>query len=237
MITCVLVDDEPPARERLRALLGEAAVEVKVLGEAGNGHEAVALVRRVRPDVLFIDVRMPVLDGFDVVELLPHPRPRVVFVTAYDRHALRAFDVQALDYLTKPVRLSRLNMTLERLTVEMGAASGAPRLLSRLTVHIGRRLRIVSLDDVRSLEARQKLVYVNLAEGSYPTDLTLDLLESRLDPDRFVRIHRSHIVNMSYVRELVPWFAGAYVVRLEGGAELPVARRRVRVVRGMLGLK
>jgi two-component system LytT family response regulator len=242
MMRCVLVDDEAPARERLRDLLGQASIDVEVAGEAGSGKEAVPLIHETRPDVVFLDVQMPVIDGFEVVELLVPPRPHIVFVTAYDEHALRAFEVHALDYLTKPVRLERLDRTLAHL-----AGLAAPRDLSalgrlraggelqRLTLHGGGRLHVVPVGSVRFFEAEEKSVFAALKEGKLRTDFGLDELETRLDPQRFLRIHRSYIVNAAAVRELVPWFSGTWQVKLDDGTQLPVARRRVAAVKQLLG--
>jgi two-component system, LytTR family, response regulator len=246
MISCFIVDDEPLARVRLRTLLAEADVPVEVIGESGSGQEALPLIHELKPDVVFLDIQMPVLDGFDVVELLAQPRPQIVFVTAYDEYALRAFEVQALDYLTKPVRMSRLNITLERLDSQKPSSDSdsaittlvrerVARPLSRLTVHAGRKLRVVPVEEIRWIEAREKLLYVHLPDGEFRTDFTLDELEHRLDPEQFLRVHRSHIINARYARELVPWFAGQYVVRLESGEQLPVARRRVKEIKWLLG--
>jgi two-component system LytT family response regulator len=248
-ITALVVDDEPLARARLIRLLGESGGRVEVVGEAGNGEEAIRMAAELRPDVVFLDIRMPVLDGFDVAELLGRPRPHIVFVTAYDEHALRAFEVHALDYLTKPVRAARLRDTLERIQPASAPALRTARdeeidsllreregrHLRRLTLHAGRRLRVVDLADVRWIEARGKLVYVHLPDGEGRTDFTLDELSARLDPEHFLRIHRSTIVNCAHVRELLPWFAGTYAVRMDDGERLAVARRRVGEVRRMLG--
>ena len=244
-LRCVLVDDEPLARERLRTLLAETATTVEVVGEAGSGHEAVPLIHRTRPDVVFLDVQMPVLDGFDVVDLLAPPRPAIVFVTAYDAYALRAFEVHALDYLTKPVRLARLERALQWVTQQTASAQAAMEALlrerqaqplRRLTVQRGRRLRVVDLDEVRWIAAEDKLVHVHLKDGTAcPIDYTLDALENRLDPAHFIRIHRSHLVNAAAVRELIPWFSGTYHLELDNGHRLPVARRRVQAVKQWLG--
>lgn len=241
-MTSVLVDDEPLARERMRALLEEADWPVSIVGEAGSGSDAVPLIHETSPDVVFLDVQMPVLDGFDVVDLLAAPRPSIVFVTAYDEYALDAFDVHALDYLTKPVRLERLNNTLERVaatidnTNQLDTLDAARRTepLRRLTVHVGRKLRVVDLDRIRYIEAKDKLVFAHLPDTRYRTDFTLDTLEERLD-DRFVRTHRSVLVNLDAVFELVPWTSGTYRMRLDDGTELPVARRRVADVKQALG--
>lgn len=247
MIRCVLVDDEPPARERLRHLLGKTSVLVEIVGEAGSGGEAVPLIHERKPDVVFLDVQMPVMDGFDVVDLLSLPRPSIVFVTAYDQYALRAFEVHALDYLTKPVRIERLNRTLERLAQQRPAATDRSaagiealrrgRPLHRLTVHVGPRLRVAQLSEIHWIEADEKTVFAHLKEGRFRTDFTLDHLEARLDPDRFIRIHRSYLINTGVVRELLPWFAGGYEVKLADGSQLPVARRRVHALKQILGTR
>jgi two-component system LytT family response regulator len=242
---CLLVDDEPLARERLRSLLGEADADIEIVAEAAGGKDAVSVIHEHEPDVVFLDVQMPVLDGFDVVDLLPEARPHIVFVTAYDEYAIQAFEVHALDYLTKPVRLDRLNKTLRRVQNAIGEeddsrlddlrASRRDQLLERLTVHVGRRLRVVPLDDVRWIEADEGLVFAHTPDGRYRTDFTLDELEDRLPPDRFVRTHRSSIVNLDAVHELVPWSSGTYRLRLTDGTELSVARRRVDDVKEALG--
>lgn len=237
MLRCILVDDEPLARERLRALLSEAAVAVEIVGEAADGHDALALIERMRPDVVFLDISMPGLDGFDVAELVAPPRPFIVFVTAHDEHALRAFEAQGIDYLTKPVRAARLGRTLERI-VEIGTRSIPPKpMMMRLAVQHHRRLRVVPIETVRWFQTRDRVVYARLDDGEFAIDHSLDELESRLDPERFIRTHRSTIVNAAHVRELVPWFAGGAIIRTTDGAELPVARRRVRAVKELLGAR
>lgn len=242
---CLLVDDEPLARERLQALLDEAEANINILAEAGSGKEAVSLIHEHDPELVFLDVQMPVLDGFDVVDLLPEARPHIVFVTAYDEYAIQAFEVHALDYLTKPVRLDRLNETLRRAeealeTDPSGAIDDlrearADESLKRLTVHIGRRLRVVPLDEVRWIGADEGLVFAHTTDGRYRTDFTLSELEQRLPSDQFVRIHRSTIVNLDEMYELVPQASGTYKLRLQDGTELQVARRRAEHVKQALG--
>lgn len=242
---CLLVDDEPLARDRLRALLDEADMDVDIVAEAGGGKEAVSLIHEHEPDVVFLDVQMPVLDGFDVVDLLPDTRPHIVFVTAYDEYALRAFDVHALDYVTKPVRIDRLNKTLRRAREAVAVAndyglddlrdSRRDHALKRLTVHVGRRVRVVPLDEVRWIEADDGLVFAHTTDGRYRTDFTLSELEERLPSDPFVRTHRSTIVNLEAVYELVPEPAGTGILRLDDGTEVKVARRRTADVKTALG--
>jgi two-component system LytT family response regulator len=253
-LRALIVDDEPLARERLRLLLREADADVRVVGEAGDGEAAADLVRTTDADVLFLDIRMPVLDGFDVLALAPAPRPHVVFVTAHEEHALDAFDAHAADYLTKPVRLARLEDALRhvaRLATpppdeaeaddgdEGGADDGAAPLV-RLTVTAGRRLRVVDPADVRYFEAEDKVVLAHVTGGdTHVVDFPLKTLAARLGAveggPTFLRTHRSYLVNVAVVRELVPWFSGTYRLRLADGAELPVARRRVARVKRLLG--
>ena len=245
-LRAVLIDDEPLARERLRTMLGESGRDVEIVGEAGSGREAVPLVHETRPDVVFLDVQMPVLDGFDVVDLLAPPRPHVVFVTAYDEFALRAFEVHALDYLTKPVGADRLGHALdrtaalvaagtaddalERLRTERGEAS-----LERVTVRVGHTLRVVDVGEVAAFEARDKLVYVRAGGREWPVDFTIEELARRLPADRFVQVHRAFVVRVGAVRELAPWYGGTYRLTLTDGTEVPVARRRVRELKARYG--
>ena len=243
---CLLVDDEPLARERLRELLDEADTDVNVVAEAEGGKEAVSLIHDCEPDVVFLDVQMPVLDGFDVVDLLPSnsaDRPHIVFVTAYDEYAIQAFEVHALDYVTKPVRLERLNRTLSRVRDALSdkqealddlRTSRRDRVLKRLTVHVGRRLRVVPLDNVRWIEADDGFVFAHTEDGRYRTELTLSDLEERLPPDDFVRTHRSTIVNLDAAYEFVPEPAGTATLRLRDGTEVKVARRRADEVEAAL---
>ncbi len=243
---CLLVDDEPLARERLRELLDEADADVNVVAEAEGGKEAVSLIHDCEPDVVFLDVQMPVLDGFDVVDLLPSnsaDRPHIVFVTAYDEYAIQAFEVHALDYVTKPVRLERLNRTLSRVRDALSdqqealddlRTSRRDRVLKRLTVHVGRRLRVVPLDNVRWIEADDGFVFAYTEDGRYRTELTLSDLEERLPPDDFVRTHRSTIVNLDAAYEFVPEPAGNATLRLRDGTEVKVARRRADEVEAAL---
>lgn len=244
MIRCLLVDDEPLARERFRNLLHKSSTTIEILAEAESGAKAIPLIYEHKPDVVFLDIQMPGLSGFEVVDLLAHPRPHIIFVTAFDEYALKAFEVHALDYLTKPVRLERLERTLKHLcNIQTRNSEALDALrherkhipLSRLTVHIGQRLRVVNLQEIRRIEADNKIVYVDLEDGRFRTDFTLDELEKRLDSTQFLRIHRSHLVRIGAVRELIPWFSGTYCVKLDNGTQLPVARRRLAEIKALFG--
>jgi two-component system LytT family response regulator len=248
---CLLVDDESLARDRFRALLHDAGHPgMEIIGEAESGQKAIPMMYELKPDCVFLDIQMPGLSGFDVVDLLARPRPHIVFVTAYDDYALKAFEVHALDYLTKPVRLDRLQRCLRRIDEMLRGQGGqtsadanieslrqerASLMLTRLTLHAGNRLRVVNVQDIERIEAEDKIVHVFLREGRFRTDFTLDELEARLDKTLFVRIHRSHIVRIDAIKELIPWFSGSYCVKVSDGTQLPVARRRAQDVKALLG--
>ncbi len=247
----MVVDDESLARQRMISLLNECAKrlsenEWSFAGEAANGSSALELIHDLRPDVVFLDIQMPGLQGFDVVELLSIPRPHIVFVTAYDEYALQAFDVHALDYLTKPVRAERLQRSMERISQlhyrqqQTGALDAlrserAALPLERLSVRDNDKIRVLAVNEIERIEAEDKIVHVFSKGKAYRTDFRLDELESRLHTSHFIRIHRSHIVRIDAVREIIPWFSGSYCVKLDDGTQLPVARRRASHMKHLLG--
>jgi len=238
-LSVLVVDDEPLARERLRALLDQEA-DVRILGECASGRTAVKAIQEKRPDLVFLDVQMPGLDGFGVVEQIGAERmPAIVFVTAFDQYALKAFEVHALDYLLKPFDRERFQATLARardsLRVRDGAADlGVAALLEALTarkkwverllVKSGGKERLVAVDTVDWFEAAGNYVRVHTAGERLLLRETMANLEARLDPDQFARIHRSTIVNLRRVKELEPWFHGDYMVRLVDGQKLTLSR-------------
>ena len=246
MLNSIIIDDEPLARERMRSLLERTDIKVSIIGEAGNGREAIPLIHEKRPSLIFLDIQMPGLDGFDVVDLIAPPLPHIIFVTAFDQYALRAFEVHALDYLTKPVTLERLNRSLHRiheLLAESQTKQGIGTLqeerknqpLRKLTLQLGKKMRVVDPGDVRYFEAKDKLVFARLFDGKeYPTHFTLQTLEQRLDASQFMRTHRAFLVNTHTIRELSTWFSGTYQMRLDDGSTLPVSRRRARIVKEFL---
>jgi two-component system, LytTR family, response regulator len=244
-VTAVLVDDEPPARAKLRRFLEEDG-RVTVVGEAGDGAAAVRLVEEAEPDLVFLDVQMPGMDGFEVLEALEvDPLPRVVFVTAYEEHALRAFEVRALDYLLKPVDRERFTRALDR-ALE-AAAPGATdargvlsalaerRPLERFLVRTRGRMVLVPVEDVDWIGAAGNYVAVHAGGQIHLVRGTLQELEERLPAERFVRIHRSSIVNLDRVREMHPWSHGDLMVVLEGGEELRLSRRYRDRLEGVFG--
>jgi len=239
-IRTLVVDDEPIARERVLSLLQQEE-DVEVVGECGDGAQAVAAIQHQVPDLIFLDVQMPGVDGFGVIEAIgPEKMPTVVFVTAYDEYALRAFEVHALDYLLKPFGRDRFRQTLThaRAHLERRRAGDlgrrllalvndikpeAPKL-DRLIVKSGGRVFFLRTGDLDWIEAAGNYVRLHLGDESHLFRETMNRMESRLDPKHFVRIHRSRIVNTERIKELQPWFNGEYVIVLRNGARLPLSR-------------
>lgn len=238
--TVLLVDDEPLAREGLRLLLERDAEPWTVL-EARNGREAVASITGSRPDLVFLDVQMPEMDGFDVVRTIgAEQMPAVVFVTAHDRFAIQAFEINAVDYLLKPVTAERFSKALARAKDELRAAPAQvanrqilslletlatpSRALKRVAVRTAGKTVFVDVEDIDWLEAAENYVQIHAGRAVHLLHGTLAALESALDPDRFLRIHRSIIVNVSRIRELQPVSHGEYMVTLENGTRLQSSR-------------
>jgi two-component system LytT family response regulator len=245
-IRVLIVDDEAPARERLKRLL--ANIEgVELIGEAKGGVQAVEMIERERPDLVLLDIQMPGLDGFGVIEALEDP-PLVIFVTAYDEYAIRAFEVNALDYLLKPFSRERLEKAVRRaqeaLTEEQDFAmrlgplleslATQGRYLTRLAVRDCDRICVLDVDEVDWIDVEDEQVVVHVGDRAYPIRRTLTELEARLDPAHFFRAHRSAIVNLSRVKEVIPWFKGSHKLRLTTGAEVELSRARARALRKIL---
>lgn len=238
----ILVDDEPLARGRLRSLLrGEPGIEI--VAECPDGEQAVAAIREHAPDLVFLDIQMPGRDGFGVIQAVgPARMPAVIFTTAFDQYALKAFDVHALDYLLKPfdrerfrAALSRARrMTLgapghgelaDRLAAALAERERESRALDRLAIKGVNRIHIVKLDEVRCIEAAGNYLHIHAgAQEPFVMRETLSAIEGRLDASKFVRIHRSTIVNVDFVKELQPLFHGDYVVLLHGGQRVTLSR-------------
>jgi two-component system LytT family response regulator len=251
-IRALIVDDEPLAREGTRELL-RAADAVQVIGECTNGRDAVEMIRRARPDLVFLDVQMPEMNGFEVLEALEEAEipPTVIFVTAYDEYALRAFEVHALDYLLKPLdperfsqalqrareqlELRRKGETSERIVEMLREIRSRPEHLDRFLVKSKGRVHFIDASGIDWIEAAGNYVKLHTAGDSYLIRETMTALEGRLDPRQFLRIHRSSIVNIDRVKELHPMFGGEYTVVLKDGTELTLSRTYRSKLQGRLG--
>src|SRR5580765_1141277 len=260
----VLVDDEQLARDELSYLLGQID-GIEVIGQAGDGVEAFATIKRLQPDVVFLDVQMPGLTGFEVARRMIDDQlsSHIIFVTAFDQHAIEAFEVNAVDYLLKPVDPNRLETALrrarKRITSERAVtdADGAPpmgadhleKIVQLVTERQSRRERLaIKVGDRFLLVQAEEILYASLADesitvvtGQYAGTSnyrTLDELQARLDPSVFWRVHRSHLVNINKIKEIVPWFSRNYILRMkdEKATEIPVSRTQTRRLREYLKL-
>jgi two-component system LytT family response regulator len=239
-IRAIIVDDEPLARERLATLLASEP-DMEIVAQCRDGEEAVAAIQEHSPELVFLDVQMPQMSGFDVIETVGTERmPLVIFVTAYDQHALRAFQVRALDYLLKPFDRDRFSeaLTRARKQIEREETGDLGRRLlalvkdlrrdqprsDRLVVKSGGRLFFLRMDEIDWIEAAGNYVRLHVGNTSHLLRETMNAIEAQLDPGLFFRIHRCHIVNIERVLELQPWFNGEYVVCLRSGARLTLSR-------------
>ena len=232
-LRAVVVDDEPLARARLRRLLAQHP-EVEVLADCGSGEESIATLQQLRPDVAFLDIRMPDMDGFDVLDALgPQRPPQVVFVTAYSEHAVRAFETRALDYLLKPVSAERLRQAVERLQPASAAAEAFPE---RIPVPVGGRIHLVETAQIDHVDAHANYVELHLGTRSLVLRETMTRLESRLDPKRFLRVHRSRLVRLDGIVEAQAHASGRFLLRLKCGARIVTGRSYAARVRSALGV-
>jgi two-component system, LytTR family, response regulator len=239
-IRAVVVDDEELGRDRLQSLLGEQA-DVEIIGVCADGASAVETIEREQPDLVFLDVQMPGMDGFEVIENLDPARlPAVVFVTAHDGHAIRAFEIHALDFLLKPFDQTRFEKALERARSQITAKQGQvidSRLVSlleelreerkypeRLIVKSSGRVFFVRAEEIDWVEASGNYVKVHTKTDAHLLRESMKNMEVKLDPKTFVRIHRSAIVNIDRIKELEPWFHGEYIVIMRDGTRLTASR-------------
>ena len=240
-IRTLIVDDEPLARERVRSLIADQA-GFEVVGEACDGDQAVQAILGQQPDLVFLDVEMPRRTGLDVVQAIgPDRMPAVVFVTAYDQYAVKAFEVEAVDYLLKPFDRERFEGAVERARKHLDAKNGgaltsqlmqlvrelqpaAASRQDRLVVKSGGRIFFLNIDEIDWIEAAGNYVRIHLGKDSHLLRETMNAVELRLDAKMFMRIHRSRIVNMERVKEVHPWLNGDYAVILSDGTKLMLSR-------------
>jgi len=243
-IRALIVDDEPLARQRIR-LLGEDDPALEIIGECANGHDALAAIQQDPPDLLFLDVQMPEMDGFELLQQLPRERlPVVIFTTAYDQHAVRAFEAHALDYLLKPFKPERFKAAIARARDHLAnqQASAAARgllnllaerqatalpiiqYLTKLTVKTEDKVIVLKTAEIDSIESAGNYIAVHIGKDAHITRDTLNALETQLDPDKFLRISRSAIVNLEHIKEIQPMFKGEHILVLKNGKRLAMTR-------------
>jgi two-component system, LytTR family, response regulator len=248
MLRIVIVDDEPPARARLRRLL-KAHDDVEIVAECGDGATAVQVIEAESPDLVLLDVQMPELDGFEVLRTLDVPKlPEIIFITAFDKYAVRAFEVHALDYVVKPVEQDRLDHALLRarqhLSEHRDAIAGLLRDLARERAYLTRmpvrsegRVKVIDLAEVDWLGAADNYVTIHAGAREYLVRDTIAAVERQLDPAQFLRVHRSTIVRIDRIAELVPELHGDFRIRLKNGAELALSRTYRARVEAQFGRK
>ena len=235
-IRVLIVDDEHPARERLRQLLSSVD-DLEVVGEAEDGQEALEKIQDLKPDLVFLDIQMPVSTGLEVAASLPSPAPKIIFCTAYDQFAIDAFDLHAVDYLLKPITRARLVRAVER--ARESAPEDADRILDDLTrepvggtnrflAKRGTKFRVAAAADVQYFASEEGLTKLCTAKDEFWMQPTLAVLERRLDPSSFLRISRAAIVSLDAVHEVVPLVGGYGQVTLKDGTRLEVSRRRLK---------
>jgi two-component system LytT family response regulator len=240
-ITVLIVDDEPLARKFIRRML-EIDHTVEIVGECGNGKEAVAVILEKKPDLVFLDVQMPEMDGFTVIETLGVENiPNVVFVTAYEQYAIRAFEIHALDYLLKPFDQPRFDKAMrhvrekfsnrqqtqseqKQIAALLENVRQKPQFLDRLVIKTGGRIIFLKTEEIDWIQADDKYAHLHTGNKSHLVRQTLGAMETQLDPQKFIRIHRSAIVNVGRIKELQPMFTGEHTIIMENGTKLTLSR-------------
>ena len=241
--SAIIVDDEPQALQKLHRLLGEHEAQIQIVGEAADGLAAVEAIKRFSPDVVFLDIEMPGLNGFGVLDSIPQDQwPMVVFTTAFEHYAIRAFEVHAIDYLLKPINRERLAECVARLDGTPPQAQRAQldearrqRKLERILVRRASKLVVVSVEDVAVFESENKLVFVRTAEGRFLLNMSMKEIEERVDSALFCRVHKQAIVRLSLVREIHAFAGGQYVAKLCDGYEVQVGRNYAQEFRSRFG--
>ncbi|MFQ6092594.1 MAG: LytR/AlgR family response regulator transcription factor [bacterium] len=236
----IIVDDEAPARLKVKQYLKDDP-DIEIVGEAENGADAVREIEEKRPDLVILDIQMPEMDGFEVINAFSEP-PLIIFATAYDQYAIKAFEVNSIDYLLKPFSKNRLKEALERakgylkkdfeakIESLLKLVEEGKRYLSRVPVRKGKKIILLDVQDVVWIGAEETLNFVYTTQNRYLVNYTLTELERKLNPNLFFRIHRSTLININYVSEIIPWFAGQYrvVMKDKERTQLTLSRRRVK---------
>jgi two-component system LytT family response regulator len=248
MIRALIIDDEKLARSRLRRLLARFE-SIEIIGEASNGQEGLACIEEHHPDVLFLDIKMPLLSGFQMLAQM-EKSPYIIFTTAYDVFALQAFEENTVDYLLKPVSEDTLKRAVNKLTSILQKGDVAPfditrlldslrkkeNMLTRFSVKAGDRIFIIPDRDILFFNAEDKYTFLNTADQNYIIPFTLRELEDRLDPERFIRIHRSVIVNIEQIGSIHKWFGGRLQLKMKNGKEITVSHNYLSIFKEKIHL-
>ena len=246
IIKTIIVEDEKPARDLIRAYLENFPI-VEVIGEYDNGFDGLKAINELKPEAIFLDVQMPKLTGFEMLEVLEH-HPEVIFTTAYDQYAIRAFEQNAVDYLLKPFSLERFSEAIGKLESRFDAShdskdaiSGIEKIrkhlaesdekLHRVVIKKSGRIHVISADDINFLEAQDDYVMIYTDEGKYLKQQTMKYFEKHLDPQQFVRVHRSYIANITCIERIEPYEKSNFILILKDGNKVPVSRSGMQVLK------
>jgi len=242
----IIIEDEKPARDLLKAYLEEYE-QMEIMGEYDNGFEGLKAVNEKKPDVIFLDVQMPKLTGFEMLEVLEHD-PEVIFTTAYDQYAIQAFEQNAVDYLLKPFSRDRFKEAIGRLEARFKKADkheGAKRSIEKIKIHLAEgeeklhrvvikksgKIHVISTGNISFLEAQDDYVMIYTNDGKYLKQQTMKYFEKHLDPEQFVRVHRSYIVNVTNIERIEPYEKSNYILILKDGNKVPVSRSGMQVLK------
>ena len=247
MKRALVIDDEPLARMVVREYLLNFP-QIEVLQECGDGFEGLKAVQQYQPDLIFLDVQMPKINGFEMLELVEH-QPAVIFTTAFDEYAIKAFEAHAVDYLLKPFSKERFNKAIEKYLAQAPAAqqvqkkneelleaANSPAQHERIVVKTGTKVKIIPVQDVQYLAADDDYVSVYTAEGSFLKNKTMNFFEQMLDPRQFVRVHRSYIIAITQITRIDPYEKDAHLAILKSGAKIPVSKTGYVKLKQVLGI-
>ena len=247
MIKVVIIDDEPLARSMVSEYLQQYQ-EVKVVQECGDGFEGLKAIQQQQPDLIFLDIQMPKINGFEMLELLEQP-PAVIFTTAFDAYAIKAFDIHAIDYLLKPFSKARFDQAMqkwmeqyktgtiqEQVKKMLEQVPTSPAYQHRIVVKVGGKIRIIPVHDIQYLEAADDYVKINTAEGYFLKTKTMSYFEQSMDPQQFVRTHRSFIVNIQLITRIDPYEKDGHLAILKTGGKIPVSKTGYAKLKQVLGL-
>jgi two-component system, LytTR family, response regulator len=245
MIKTILIDDEPLSREIVKSYLRKFPV-IEVVDECNDGFEGVKSIQQHQPELVFLDIQMPKINGFEMLELI-HPMPPVIFITAFDDYALKAFEANAIDYLLKPVSEDRFQKAMQKfLEKSSGMTSKTAELLdtmaqspsqnNRIVVKTGNKVKIIPVHDIQYLEADDDFVKIFTAEGSFLKNKTLSFYEQTLDPQQFVRVHRSYLIHIGQITKIEPYQKETHMAVLRNGQQIPISKTGYGKLKLILGL-
>lgn len=244
MIKAILIDDEPLSREILKRYLKKFS-EIEILEECNDGFEGVKAIQQYQPDLIFLDIQMPKINGFEMLELI-QPAPAVIFITAFDEFALKAFEANAIDYLLKPVAEDRFQKAIQKFLDKSGQTPNTSELLetmakepsqsNRIVVKTGSKVKIIPVHEILFLEAEDDFVKIVTAEGSFLKNKTMSFYEQSLDPNLFVRVHRSFIVHIGQITKIEPYQKETHMAILRNGQQIPISKTGYPKLKSILGI-